>query len=74
MIEPWSWCSQGYDVWASHYTLTVYRKSAAETPFGGTKEPGYGKESGKGVAINEYVIIKSTTLMMDEKPAAKANT
>ncbi|KAG9236953.1 aldehyde dehydrogenase domain-containing protein [Amylocarpus encephaloides] len=39
--------------------------SAAESPFGGIKESGYGKESGKDVAINEYMITKTGTLTLD---------
>ena len=39
--------------------------SAAETPFGGIKESGYGKESGKDVAIQEYMITKTGTLTLD---------
>lgn len=42
--------------------LNLGNQSAAELPFGGIKESGYGKESGKDVAIEEYLITKSATL------------
>lgn len=40
--------------------------SAAEAPFGGMKDSGWGKESGKDVAINEFLITKTATLTLKE--------
>ncbi|KAI9036083.1 Aldehyde/histidinol dehydrogenase [Aspergillus affinis] len=39
--------------------------SAAESPFGGMKMSGNGKESGKNVAVAEYLVSKTCTLTLE---------
>lgn len=45
--------------------MNTGNSSAAESPFGGMKDSGYGKESGKEVAVNEYLITKTVTLTIE---------
>ncbi|EYE96117.1 NAD-dependent succinate-semialdehyde dehydrogenase [Aspergillus ruber CBS 135680] len=46
--------------------LNSGNSSAAESPFGGIKESGYGKESGMEVAVNEYLVTKTGTLTVEQ--------
>ncbi|KAH6889128.1 putative succinate-semialdehyde dehydrogenase [Thelonectria olida] len=46
--------------------LNTGNNSSAEAPFGGIKESGCGKESGKDVAIDEFMITKTGTLTLEE--------
>lgn len=45
--------------------LNTGNSSAAESPFGGMKMSGYGKESGKDVAVAEYLVSKTCTMTVE---------
>ncbi|KAF2269285.1 aldehyde dehydrogenase [Lojkania enalia] len=53
------------DLEAGMIGLNTGNSSAAESPFGGIKQSGYGKESGKDVAVAEYLITKTGTLTFE---------
>ncbi|KIH94879.1 succinate-semialdehyde dehydrogenase [Sporothrix brasiliensis 5110] len=46
--------------------LNTGNASATEAPFGGIKDSGVGKESGKDVAVNEFLITKMGTLSVED--------
>jgi acyl-CoA reductase-like NAD-dependent aldehyde dehydrogenase len=50
---------------AGMIALNTGNSSAAESPFGGIKMSGYGKEAGKDVAVNEYMVHKTGTITID---------
>ncbi|POR36853.1 Succinate-semialdehyde dehydrogenase [NADP(+)] GabD [Tolypocladium paradoxum] len=45
--------------------LNTGNSSSSEAPFGGIKESGCGKESGKDVAVDEFLVTKSGTLTVE---------
>lgn len=45
--------------------LNTGNNSSAEAPFGGIKESGSGKESGKDVAIEEFMVTKTGTFTIE---------
>jgi acyl-CoA reductase-like NAD-dependent aldehyde dehydrogenase len=51
---------------AGQIGMNTGNMSAAEIPFGGIKLSGYGKESGKDVAVEEYLITKTGVLTLED--------
>ncbi|KAH7176891.1 aldehyde dehydrogenase domain-containing protein [Dactylonectria macrodidyma] len=41
--------------------------TGAESPFGGMKESGYGKEAGKDVAVEEYLVTKAVSIALGSR-------
>ena len=46
-------------------SVTAGNSGAADSPFGGIKESGYGKESGRDVGVAEYLVTKTGTLTLE---------
>jgi len=51
---------------AGQIGMNTGNMSAAEIPFGGIKQSGYGKESGKDVAVEEYLITKTGVMSLED--------
>lgn len=41
--------------------------TGAEAPFGGVKASGYGKEAGKDVAVEEYLVTKAISVAVESR-------
>ncbi|ETS84227.1 hypothetical protein PFICI_02252 [Pestalotiopsis fici W106-1] len=52
------------DLEAGMIGLNTSAITGAESPFGGMKESGYGKEAGKDVAVEEYLVTKAVSVAM----------
>jgi acyl-CoA reductase-like NAD-dependent aldehyde dehydrogenase len=48
-----------------HSGINTANPTSAESPFGGIKSSGYGKEVGIGAGIEEYLITKTGALTLD---------
>lgn len=42
--------------------INNHNANCAESPFGGIKESGHGKEGGIGHGVNEFTVLKTTAL------------
>lgn len=61
-------CRQRKAYLQARISLTQYstgNSGAADSPFGGIKQSGYGKESGRDVGVAEYLITKTGTLTLE---------
>ncbi|KAH7006979.1 aldehyde dehydrogenase domain-containing protein [Ilyonectria destructans] len=55
------------DLEAGMIGLNTSAITGAESPFGGMKESGYGKEAGKDVAVEEYLVTKAVSLALESR-------
>ncbi|EXJ78708.1 succinate-semialdehyde dehydrogenase [Capronia coronata CBS 617.96] len=55
------------DLEAGMIGLNTSSISAADSPFGGIKESGYGKEAGKDVAVEEYLVTKVASFALESR-------
>ncbi|KAF7554914.1 hypothetical protein G7Z17_g2532 [Cylindrodendrum hubeiense] len=55
------------DLEAGMIGLNTSAITGAESPFGGMKESGYGKEAGKDVAVEEYLITKAASVALGSR-------